>query len=205
VGENEHGGAVISYCFATGNVSAFGFGSRSIAGGLIGANRADTPGTVSHCYATGAVSATCSDSNDSNAGGLMGENNPHSSSISVSYCYATGAVSATSAGYTNVAGISLVNNSGTSITSCVALNPSVSTGGSRIGYNATLSNNYGLTSMSGGSWTNNATGPDGANVSATDAANDTWWKNTAGWNAKFGNSESAPWVWVGNRPKLWWE
>jgi hypothetical protein len=205
VGEQEHGSVVITYCFATGNVSASGSGTLITAGGLIGVNGTESTGTVSYCYATGDVNAACSDSHNSHAGGLMGENDPDSSS-SVSYCYATGAVSATSSGSTNVAGISSQNKSGTSITSCVALNPSVSTGGSRIARgSATLTNNYGLTSMSGGPWTNSATGPDGANVSATDAANDTWWKTTAGWNAKFGNSESAPWKWVGNRPKLWWE
>jgi hypothetical protein len=90
---------------------------------------------------------------------------------------------------------------------CVALNPSVSAGGSRIGYSATLSNNYGLQNMNSTGWTNNATGPDGADVTATDAATKDWWKNTANWNAKFGNSESAPWVWdnTNSRPKLWWQ
>jgi hypothetical protein len=76
-------------------------------------------------------------------------------------------------------------------------------GGRRItGSGATLSNNYGLQSMSGGTWTSNATGNDGADVTA---ATETWWKTTANWNAKFGGGESAPWVWGSTRPVLWWE
>jgi hypothetical protein len=203
VGENEHDGAVITYCFATGSVSASGSSGSVYAGGLIGANRTDTAGTVSHCYATGNVSATGSAANK-NAGGLMGENNPHDSSISVSYCYASGTVSATGDGSNSAAGISPHNSGATSITSCVALNPSVPAG-NRIGSAATLTNNYGLQTMSGGSWSNNASGSDGADVTAENAQDRTWWETT--WNAKFGNSESAPWKWDGgsNSPKLWWE
>jgi hypothetical protein len=59
--------------------------------------------------------------------------------------------------------------------------------------------------MSGGSWSNNTSGSDGADVTAVDAQTQTWWTSVANWN--FGNSESAPWVWDSgnNRPKLWWE
>jgi hypothetical protein len=59
-----------------------------------------------------------------------------------------------------------------------------------------------------GSWTNDATDIDGANVTTAQAeTNSTWWTTTADWNTVWGTSEAAPWQWDGdnNRPKLYWE
>jgi hypothetical protein len=210
----------ITNSYATGAVHAEsslpGPKPETVAGGLAGELGDDAEAArISNCYATGSVSATVGGSGGLIlAGGLAGSQPDDKSAIE--NCYATGTVSASgTSANVDIGGLSGGSwDSGNSIQNSVALNGSLtssvssptSTAIHRIiaTTGATLTNNYGLTDMNGVTWTSNAAGPDGANVSTAD---ETWWKTTAGWNAKFGNSESAPWVWdsVKNRPKLWWE
>ncbi len=87
VGKNE-GQGVISDCFATGSVSAYGWvGAR--AGGLIGSNI----GSVTHCFATGDVHTTASATIEifSAAGSLIGNSSIGlGSKAKVIGCFATG-------------------------------------------------------------------------------------------------------------------
>ena len=152
VGSNQNSGNV-SNCYSTGAVTTFPTCStgmtgtittRSYAGGIVGDNK----GTISNCYATGAVSATSLTFAPnsprtiyaySRAGGIVGYNSGNSS---VSNCYATGAVSATSTSsstvvsgnkssdtrpYSYAGGVVGHNdNSGSSVSSCAALNSKIS-------------------------------------------------------------------------------
>ena len=158
----------ISECYAAASV-----GGTGRVGGIAGNNS----GTVEDCYATGNVSGK---GTSKYIGGVVGQNNS-----SVTQCYATGAVS----GSECVGGV-VGKNEGT-VSYCVALNASVSSGldfGRACGYNdGTLTNNHGLTGMTGGPWTNNtATGKDGAEVTDTEAKTPSWWTtNQSTWAANW--------------------
>jgi hypothetical protein len=72
----------LSYCYATGSVSALGY-STLYAGGFAGLSNA----SVSYCYAAGNVSAVATGNSNTYVGGLMG-----SAGGSVTNCYARGNV-----------------------------------------------------------------------------------------------------------------
>ena len=94
VGDNYEG-AVITDCYATGNVIGVSELSSAgvYAGGLVGYNHDD----ILNCYATGDVSATAlSGSASVYAGGLLGYLSASNSNGRVKYSYATGNVSAIS-------------------------------------------------------------------------------------------------------------
>ncbi|MDR1292456.1 MAG: Ig-like domain-containing protein, partial [Clostridiales Family XIII bacterium] len=100
--------AAIENCHMVGAVS----GTGNFVGGVVGA--AYSASTVKDCYATGAVSGSRA------VGGVAGY--VYSSSTTIENCYATGAVSGTTGYAGGVAGY-LDFYSG--VTSCAALNPSV--------------------------------------------------------------------------------
>jgi len=183
-------GAVVRNCYVTGSIS----GNSGDAGGIVVTNR----GTVQNCYSTININGR----NDIGwySGGIVGDNDG-----TVENCYATGSVS----GNWYVGGIVGDNRSGI-IRNCVALNPSINiTVLGRIAYNGpsngsssiNFSNNYALNEMimpDNYTVIPNANGQDGADVSAEDAATQSWWTTNLNWD--FSNV----WEWDSDRnlPKL---
>jgi hypothetical protein len=179
------------------------------AGGIVGTNY----GPIKNCYSTGNITVSAS-GGFSFAGGIAGDN-----SNEILYCWANGNINNTD-GYPNRGAGGIVGQSYTNISNCIALNGSVIAGAAYYGIQVgriwgdglpTAANNYGLDTMTNGSstpWTNNTpNGQDGGDVSSAQAASQTWWTGTAGWtiNPADGGGEASPWVWGGNRPKLWFE
>jgi len=198
------------------------------AGGIAGSINAQVgnnpdAGKIEHCYSTGNVSITNTDGYSVYAGGIAGYASPM---ITVSYCWASGTVtgsSNTAGGMPGYAGGISGYISNSTVSYCVALSPDVTgdttmnvgvtVGGTyRIGSAlGTLANNYANDAMTGnhssGSHTLNGSHGEDVMLSATEAANGGWWKNTADWSNKFGTTNAAPWKWDGtsNRPVLWFE
>lgn len=159
-------GGTISNCVVTANISGTGSSigvSHSIAGGIVGRN---LQGTIMNCYTTGTVAAISkgmAPSSFSDAGGIVG--------------YGTGT------GH---------------FWNCVALNGSVTAQGGTIDNNRNrishyegtakcdFQNNYGSSTMTGGTWVDDIGEKDGADCDAKPA--DTWWKNAANWKTDEGAS-----------------
>ncbi|MCL1813901.1 MAG: hypothetical protein FWG29_10345 [Treponema sp.] len=190
-----------------GTVKSIGFeGGYGSVGGVFGWN---DEGTVENCYSSNLIVIN-GDTDSSVTGGVVGSSGTNST---IKNCYASGTVQV-SKSYTvkngGVGGIVGTNWSSGSVLNCVALNESI-TGtagniGRIVGWNSvTLSNNYGRSDMTGGSWTSNANSIDGADVTTTNAETENWWKFNLGW--VWGSSESAPWKWDSSTklPKLWFE
>jgi len=186
LGDNNNG--TVKDCYSTGTVSAGTDGW--FVGGVVGNNES---GTVQNCYSTSTVSAG---TDGWFVGGVVG----YIQDGTVQNCYSTGTVSAGTNGF-GVGGVA--GGSHGTLRNCVALNPSVS-GTSDVGRVAgytdggTLANNYGWDGMTGGSWTSNPSGLDGADVSTSQYNDQTWWTTTSGLGWDFTNV----WSWGGSLPVL---
>jgi len=186
----------IQNCYATGNVSSNGDSVYEIVvGGMVGYNS----GTIQNCYATGNVTGNGTSGDGAAVGGVVGYN-----SGTIQNCYATGNVSGNSnSDYGAFVGgvVGLAHRRGdaeSTVQNCVALNPNISsTGGTgrvlgnlgtRVGNGSpTLANNYGRSDIkangSSTTWTKNtASQEDGANITSANWGNQSWWRDTAGWN-----------------------
>ena len=189
----------IENCVMRGSVTATGATiTYAHAGGIAGLNG----GAINNCYSTGAVTAIGT-STYTRAGGIAGQN----SFGAINNCYATGAVEASGGSNTNYAGgiAGNSNGSGAAIEKCVALNSNITVTGTGTNYigrvtgaGTGLSDNYGLTEMTG-TWTNNAAGVDGANVAATAAMTTLWWTSTSALGWDWTNTWT---VSIGNYPTL---
>ena len=190
VAGNTLAGSDIIGCKATVGVTSVHTGHVQ-AGGIVG----KTAGRIKDCYATGNVSATGGSVSNVYAGGITG----WLTAGSVKNCYATGSVNSTHV----VGGIVGVGASVVPINNCVALNPEVSSSTGEphrvlgFGGSAGLSNNHGLTTMTGGGAATTPGGADGADCPAVPTAD--WWTGTALW-------DDTVWVFAnGALPKLKWE
>jgi len=153
-------------------------------GGVAG----DNSGTVLNCYATGTVSGI------QIVAGVVGDNYG-----TLQNCFATGNVT----GDDYVGGV--VGYNWDTVRNCVALNPNISVpSGGIVGRvvgddnSGTLANNYGRSNMTGGGWTSNASGNDGADVDASQYNSQSWWTTTSGLGWDFTNV----WSWGGSLPVL---
>lgn len=187
----------ITGCAVDVEITASG-GSRNCAGGIAG--NMGTGSSISNCYATGKVTA----SGSGYAGGIAG------SAGSVTACWASGTVESG-----NCAGGIAGRAGGSSVTNCVALNSSVMGGSVNTGRvegdvsGGTLSDNYGLVTMTDGPWINNtADGKDGADITEEQAETEIWW--SGGVFASYwgdGTETNKVWQWdsVKERPILYWQ
>ena len=189
--------------------------SDANSGGIAGSNT----GFITNCYITGPVHSTASADSGGNdnaeAGGIAYNGG------TINYCWVSGAISTSSPFDDNwqfAGGITGSNFS--TVSHCVALNPSITTSGgagrgNRIsGYpsgSPPFLNCYANQDMlvdgsqkTGGTTTDET----GANVSLSDAGQQDWWGTTGNWSINStGGSESSPWVWddANKRPMLWFE
>ena len=109
------GGATLTACYATGNVTIESSGTGSyFAGGVVGVNGASS--TLTACYATGKVTGTGTGSGSIYVGGVTGTNDLGT----LTACYhATGDVTGASGSTGGVVGRNYKDNSGSSIvTAC---------------------------------------------------------------------------------------
>ena len=224
----NHG--TIQNCYVTGTLNPKETPPAYPRGTNIAAIAGYNYGIVKNCYSTANVTSRFAPNDPNNnpcAGGIVGKNDG-----TVENCFATGTITSEPNGTPMKqifgGGIVGTHNSCT-VSNCVALNNSIlgGTGGFYnlyrvVGFGTGLTNNYGLENMSigdpptanGGS-DKTATGRGGADVSATDAANPSWWGLPAGsgpgWtiNSPGTGSETDPWEWnsgvTPQRPKLWFE
>ena len=183
VGAVEGAGSVtIQDCCANGSVSS----SYGDTGGLVGSVYAYSGSifTVRDCFATGSVSSLLG---EGAAGGLVGTVKAYSGSVTVQNCYASGSVSSHSSygGVGGLVGYVDADDSGSAVTleNSVALNPTIGTSniGRLIGYTdgigtVTIPNTYALSTMSAGG------ADDGLNVTPSDAATQTFYEDTLGWD-----------------------
>jgi parallel beta-helix repeat protein len=213
---------IIQNCYSSGAIDVILPSSASSeivwVGGIAGGN----DGTIENCYSTGNISGS---SYETSAGGIAGW---HSSSV-ISYCYATGNVTGYSPGstagyYGGIVGQAVTTTMG--IGNCVALNGNIATTDTipnlgRVCGDSTffpLADNYGRDDMqvnnTTGSWTSNATGIDGGDVSmgtaTTEANTELWWRTLGpgpdwSFSAAGAGTPANPWEWGGNLPKLYWE
>jgi hypothetical protein len=196
VGINSGATALVQGCQFSGDV----IGSATIIGGVVGNKNS---GTVQNCYATGSVSGSMY------VGGVIGSCGGSGTGAAVKYCYSTAIVSASNTDVGGVVGNQLIN---TTVQSCVALNPSVTTTfntniiGRVTGNSAVIKIDiYARNDMAvstTGTWTPAITlsGKDGADVSTTAPDSgynaQTFWQNTMGWD--FGST----WMMSGGLPVL---
>ena len=206
VGFNE---GTIENCYSSVAVTATRTTDNAAAGGIVGFNDA---GTVKNCYATGDVTANAGSSHDADAGGIVGYSR---SGGTISNCYATGAISASGNNYTGAGGIVGEDFYGTTaINQCVALNASISIGGStyigRIwGQDDGIANGAGnraveISSLPLGA----ATDKNGETINAADALTAAFWSDTADgiWKDIIGTGGAKPWVADdGELPYLHWQ
>jgi len=202
LGSND--GGTVQNCAVTASVTCTSTATRTYVGGVVGYNY---PGTILNCYTTGDVSTgNTTTSPVVEVGGITGQNGYVSF---VTACYATGMVSA-SASATAYGGGIVGSNYGTT-NNCVALNAGISVtattsyigrvAGSN-GGGGMLTNNYANSAMTGGTWSNNATGLDGADCDAVPLQ--MWWESTM--NAwAWGSDDASPWVMGTPYPVLCWQ
>jgi hypothetical protein len=213
-------GGTIRNVASSVNVTVEATDVEAYGGGIAGMN---TGGLIENCYSTGniaaanavVVSGMTPDSIVAYAGGIAGQRY----SGSIKNCWAEGTISAGVPNGANwgaaaggITGYGTVDN-------CVALNSSVkaTTNGNptcnagRVTSSSSIgTNNYANSAMTvektiaGITTTGNTNGTD---VSLATAGTQAWWTGTAGWtiNAAGAGSESSPWVWGTNRPKLYFE
>jgi hypothetical protein len=174
------GSPLLSACYSTGNIKHDGLGATttSALGGIAG--RAIIDGKIDTCYALGEIN-DASNATNYYTGGVVGEIN------------------------TNDA-----------VSNCVALNGDITTPGSPSDYGRvagfagalTVTSNFGLETMKMNSasvfWSHDVSGKNGDQVTATQAATQTWWTDTAVWGI---GSDASTWRWDSgnNRPILYWE
>jgi len=138
VSGNTNVGGIVGYnrgtvenCYFSGNVTGGNY-----VGGIAGQAR-DSSSIIRNCYTTGSVSTT----GTNYVGGIVGNNYGGS----IEYCYSTCSVT----GINSVGGISGYLYDNSSLTNCVALNPSISSTstaygrvyGSKLSVGITISNN----------------------------------------------------------------
>jgi hypothetical protein len=209
--------------FATGNISTRG-PEEANAGGLASVLRCYNGRTViiKNCYATGNVSSTTTGTDDTRAGGLIGDSDHDRGDVTIENCYAAGNIGAVSGGANIFAGgiIALHNmqNGGAyDIKACAALNQTItcssSSGIGRVAgasYSGTLENNIANSAMTlnGTAVTAGDThdGKNGASKTTAELETQSTWETLFG-GGGFGGSDSAPWVWdsAAKRPKLYWQ
>jgi len=199
-GKNAGELSTVVNSYATGSVTS----GDSRAGGLIGMVQ---NGSIRNCYATGDV--TGPNINSANTGGFGGLIGLAYLVCHVENCYATGKVTIGSAnndtkGAGGIVGYSLTGTT-TTITNCLALNPSVTGNANRIGrilgFNATV----GGETLSGNMAFSGMTGNDGAVTWDPEGAADN--KNGAGLTdvelqviSGFPNGfDQAPWTYLPGR------
>jgi hypothetical protein len=203
---------IIKNCVSEVSVTAIG----GFAGGIVGGS---WHCKIENCYATGTVSASRGNQSFTyrpSAGGIIGLSTGAGATITA--CYAENTVSADGiTGNATAGGIVGYRGSGT-VSSSVALNPSLSASGSgiithRIGYNGT--NNYGrddmLMTQNGSPYTWPLTGENGADATNANITSESWWSGsvfTSSWETSPGTADADnPWKWdtSNNRPILWFE
>jgi hypothetical protein len=158
---------------------------------------------IRESYSTGTVKGA-STTGRASAGGIAGLSKEN---IEIKDCYASGEISVTGSGSNIAGGITgeLEADSTGSITTCAVLSVSVNGGtvkrivGWSGGGSFSLTNNIANSAMSGGSWTANADGPDGANVSVP--ANKSDFETTLGWDF----TDVWKWKTDESRPVLKWQ
>jgi hypothetical protein len=196
-GKNEAGG-IIRNCGFTGNntgnggiasdnhgtiESCYSTGTVTRGGGIVGSNYG---GTIKNCYSTGS----------SIGGGIAARNTDNAT---IQNCYATGNVT----GSTHVGGIAGGGSGNSSVQNCAALNSSITETANTYSLNArnengriiakpdnncTLSNNYGKSGLSIGSYDNSIvvtpsiSGQHGEDIAASVYNTQTWWQNTLNWD-----------------------
>lgn len=169
--------SIVANCNSTGTVSG-----ESWVGGVVG--WLSDSSSVTDCYATGTVSG------NSGIGGVVARVNGLGSN-SVTKCYATGAITGTS----EVGGVAGYVSSGSSVTDCVALNPSITrSSGSSTTFGRVAGNKYGTLSNNV-AWANmelpsGTYGENGANITVVQAKTQTTYTGL-GW--AFGTNEDNPW------------
>jgi len=204
VGYNSSSG-IVEGCHVIGTEFAGAY-----IGPLVGANE----GTVRNCYTLGNTYESSSDTH----GGLVGTNYGL-----IINCYTIDSVT----GYYNIGCMAGENDSG-SVENCVALGLSITaTSDNRLGRivgndtSGILTNNYALDTMAltpampfvlKPAAPGNPDGVHGADVSLAEAATESWWRYTAGWDSAWGGTsanEAKPWK-MGTvngvpRPVLWYQ
>jgi hypothetical protein len=207
----------IRNCYSSGNVTVI-FGSSTYVGGIAGSNynHSVNSGTIQNCYSTGDISGKTTYDQVAYVGGIAGA----SDSDTVSYCYAAGDITGESyTGNSFCGGIVGSSIYLTNIDHCVALNGNITKDGStRIGRVSGYSSssgtdpNYGRDNMQMNStthsWTNSTANIDGGDVTMTQANTSGWWTSPAGWTINptvAAATNTNPWIWGTNLPKLYWE
>ena len=159
-------GSSVLHCTVDGEVNGTN-NTGGVAGYVDNITCTSCPVIIGHCY------ATCSVNGAGQTGGVAGYVN---NSAGVVNCYATGAVSGTG----STGGITgMISGSGSNVTNCLALNPSVTTSGTNAGRitgdrisGAVLSGNVAWTDISSGSGPfageNAGDGRNGADKSAVE-------------------------------------
>jgi hypothetical protein len=212
VGDENDPLVFIRKSYSTGTVSATSATAQNIYVGGIAASTSRRNIEITDCYSTGAVSASGGPSSRAFAGGieadaLAGDN--CSNTVTIARCYASGNISAADSGDNyagGIAGRATVKTGGSgSITACAALSVLVDgsggtatriAGASGSGAPFPLSNNIANDAMSGGSWTDDANGQDGADKNNAELADSATY---IGWNF------STVWRMQGGRPVLQWQ
>jgi hypothetical protein len=196
---------VIKKSYSTGKVSGKSYSAtgRTRAGGIAAA--ASEYVEISDCYSTEDVSAE--GTGEVYAGGILGDTAAsNTNNNTIKRCYVLGDISAAGSGYKRVGGIAgNVKTGSGSITGCAVLSGTVSynTGSGTakriVGSTGSISldNNIARNPMSGGSWTVNADGQDGADVSVPASQSD--FEITLEWDF------SSVWKWQGGYPVLQWQ
>ena|GEM_PF-1260980 len=188
-GRIDNSSSSIVNCYVTGNVS----GADQV-GGIVGAVN---EGSVVNCYTTGTISGIdC-------VGGVVGL---LYNGGKIANCYATGLIKGDDA-VGGIAGV-IGYNKGT-IVNCVALNPGISSNGSKGrvagGYSSgsTFVNNWARMMAIEKTLDRGAERTDGADITPIGSERmEEWWK-TSMW--KFGSNDDNPWKWGASLPTLYWQ
>lgn len=143
------GNTTIRYSGNSGTVTN---SARNVAraGGIMGVQNEGTT-TITECFNAGSITAGTTSSNESFAGGIIGQNG------TVSYCYNTGSITANARENTSSETISLAKNDyayGTEISTenyTISKNSVIAYAGGIVGHsNVSVSNSYNTGSISGG-------------------------------------------------------
>jgi len=169
----------IQNCYVTGNITG-----TTYVGGIAGENSENSgSSTIQNCYFSGSVTGRYY------IGGITGAND-----VTIQNCFAAGSVIASGTDSTSINSVGgIVGNSWGTIRNCVALNEIVTNGmtPANIGRiqgntNGTRQNNYAWSRMTVKvinnpvTTTSAANGIHGADITAADAKDYTWWENATG-------------------------
>ncbi|MDR1865861.1 MAG: InlB B-repeat-containing protein [Bacteroidales bacterium] len=217
-GYNE---GTIQNCYSSGNLHAETTSSeeygRCTAGGIAGYNEK----IIQNCYYTGNIYAQNHYSKSAftydacAAGGIAGTNAYNGNIL---HCYATGDVETKAKEHTTAGGIIGYGRNLSNVHGCVALNSSITAFsadaeseaypviGLQIYANPQNYANSGM-AVTGKNSVNRGVSGTRVSISATEAENGAWWRETADWKDSWGVSDNKPWQWddTKKRPKLYWE